>query len=117
MKNRIKSITHAFRGMRDLFRQEPNAKIHLLAAVLVVVVGIYFDISKMDWALVMIAIGMVLTAELFNTSIEELCNKVSPDYDPLIKKSKDFAAAGVLITALTAIIIGGIVFIPYFLKM
>lgn len=112
MKNRIKSFGHALSGLQDLFHQEPNAKIHLVAAVIVVVVGIFLDISKMDWALVVIAIGMVLSAELFNTAIEELCNKVSPDYDPLIKKAKDFAAAGVLVAAIVAVILGGIVFLP-----
>jgi len=113
LKNRIKSFGYAFKGIATVFRSEPNAKIHLLATGLVIGAGLYFGITPLDWALIGIAICAVWAAEAFNTSLEELTNLVSPDYHPQAGKAKDTAAAGVLLTAFGALVIGIYVFLPH----
>lgn len=110
---RYRSICCAFEGIKMVFASEVNAQIHLMAMILVIVAGWFFDITVVEWSLVMLACGMVISAEIMNTAIEYLCDLVSSEYHPLIKKAKDAAAGAVLWMALTAIVIGGIIFIPY----
>ncbi|MCR9287198.1 MAG: diacylglycerol kinase family protein [Bacteroidetes bacterium] len=111
-KKRINSFKFAFTGIATLFKSEPNAKIHLFCTIGVIFAGFYFSISKMEWALITVAISMVLAAEAFNTAIEFLTDLTSPGFHILAGKAKDVAAGGVLLTAFGAIIIGGIVFLP-----
>jgi diacylglycerol kinase len=77
-----------------------------------VIAGIFFQISSVEWCIISILIGLVWSAEAINTSIEKLADVVSPGYHPGIKDVKDLAAAGVLILALVAVIVGCIIFIP-----
>lgn len=109
---RLKSFTYAFNGLRVLLREEHNSRIHLFATVCVVVAGFAFRISPIEWVAVVFAIGMVFTGEIFNSSIEDLADVVCPERDERIKKVKDLAAAAVLVSAIAALIIGLIVFIP-----
>ena len=74
-------------------------------------------ISPAQWTAIALAAGLVLAAEAFNTAIEVLCDAVKPDIDPAVRRVKDLAAAGVLISALTSIVVGLIVFIPAILRM
>lgn len=83
-----------------------------MAALAVVAGGLWFDFSAIEWCLVAFAIGMVLAAEVFNTSIEALCNYLCKERDPMIGRIKDLAAAGVLISAIAAATIGVILFLP-----
>ena len=108
----IRSFRYAGVGIYSLFRYENNARIHLIACILVVIAGVFFQISSIEWMLIVIQIGLVWAAEAFNTSIEKLADLVSPDYHPVIKVVKDTAAAGVLILAISAVIVGGVIFIP-----
>ena len=112
LKKRLDSFKYAFAGIRNLFKTEPNAIIHLIAAILAVALGFYFSISKNEWCFVVLSIAMVFSAEAFNTAIEHLTNKVSPEYHELAKKTKDAAAAAVLLAAIGAAIIGLIIFLP-----
>lgn len=112
LNERLRSFTFAWKGILTMFRAEPNAKIHLLAAILAIAAGFWFDIEKTEWCAVVLAIFGVFAAEAFNTAIEELTNLVSPDPHPLAGKAKDLAAAGVLCTAIGAAIVGFIVFLP-----
>ncbi len=112
MKKRIKSFQYAFNGLRILFYEEPNARIHLAAAVLALIAGLILKISVTEWIIVLSCITLVFVCEIINTAIENLCDFVSPEKHELIKKSKDLAAAAVLIAALFATIIGVIIFIP-----
>ncbi len=100
-----------------MFRAEPNAKIHLLAAILVIAAGFWLGLEKVEWCLVVMAIFGVFAAEAINTAIEELTNLVSPEPHPLAGKVKDLAAAGVLFTAIGAAITGFIVFLPKILNL
>ena len=112
IKKQLHSFKYALRGIVYLFRNEHNAQIHLFALICTVTAGFFLTISPMEWIAVIFAIGFVFVAESFNTAIEALCDEVSADYRELIRRSKDVAAAGVLIAALTAVVIGLIVFVP-----
>ena len=107
-----RSFRYALQGMLDLFHFENNARIHLFAAIGVVVAGFYFQLSPMEWAMVATQIALVWAAEAFNTALEKLADAVSPTYHPLIKSVKDLAAGGVLIVAISAAIVGFLVFLP-----
>lgn len=117
LKKRIDSFGFAFKGIFDLFRSQPNAKIHLLAAFCVVVAGFYFQISTTEWCLCILSIFGVPAAEAFNTAIEYLTDLVSPDYHVLAGKAKDAAAGAVLLTAIGAALIGILIFLPKILLM
>ena len=107
----LRSFRHAFRGFGFLL-EENNAKFHLLASVIVLLLGFYVKLSAVEWTIILTQIGLVFAAETFNTAIEKLCDFVSPEHQPLIGKVKDLAAAGVLIVAFVAAIIGIIIFLP-----
>lgn len=111
-KERLASFKYAFKGLADLFRSQPNARIHLLATFVVSIAGFYYHISAIEWCLVLLAIAMVISAEGFNTAIEYLTDLVSPDYHPLAGKTKDVAAAAVLVCAIGAVLVGLLIFLP-----
>lgn len=113
MRQFSRSFANAFSGLRVAWKEERNFRIDFACAVLVLVLGWYVGISSLAFAFLVIAIGAVLTAEVFNTALEELCDKFQPTQDPHIKKIKDLAAAAVLITSLGALVIGILVFVPH----
>ena len=112
VKDRIKSFGYAFRGIKLLIKGEHNAWIHILVTIVSVILGFYYKINTTEWFAIIISIGMVLMAETFNSSIEELADKVNPEQDIKIKNTKDLAAGAVLISAIMAIVIGSIIFVP-----
>jgi len=112
MKKRIKSFQYAVHGLRVLFYEEPNARIHLLAAILVLLTGLIFRLSSIEWLFVFTSIALVFICEIVNTAIENLCDFVSPEKHELIKKSKDLAAAAVLVAALFALVTALVIFMP-----
>lgn len=113
----IRSFRYAGAGVYSLFRYENNARIHLMACIVVVIAGVFFQISGTEWCLLVVQIGLVWAAEAFNTAIEKLADLVSADYHPVIKVVKDTAAAGVLLLAVSAVIVGGVIFIPKILLL
>ena len=113
----LKSFVVAFQGIWVLLCNERNFRFHLLATVAVVIAGFFFHIKKTEWLTIFLAIGLVLSVEALNTSIEYICDLVSPDYNPIVKKIKDVSAAAVLLVAIVACIIGCIIFIPYILNL
>ena len=112
-KKRYNSFKFAFKGLNSAVRSEPHMRLHILSAIGVIVAGYIFQVTKLEWCLLAGSIGLVITAEIFNTSIETLTNLVSPKHHPLAGKTKDLAAAAVLIAAITAAIVGLIIFVPY----
>lgn len=108
---RGRSFKYAFQGIAALFSQ-PNACIHAVVGTAVIVCGLILHISRIEWCIVLLCIGGVLMAEAFNTAIEALADKVSPEYHPLIKKTKDVAAGAVLLLVLFVIVVGLLIFIP-----
>lgn len=112
IRKAIRSFRYAGMGIYSLFRYENNARIHLIACILVIIAGILLNISVNEWCIIVILIGLVWSAEAINTSIEKLADVVSPDYHSAIKDVKDLAAAGVLLLAISAVIVGSVIFIP-----
>lgn len=90
-------------------------RLHVLSAVAVVIMGYAFEVTKTEWCLLVGCIGLVITAEIINTAIETLTNLVSPKQHPLAGKTKDLAAGAVLVAAITAAVVGAIIFLPYLL--
>lgn len=111
-RKRLRSFKYAFNGIRLLITKEHNAWIHCFVAVCVVIAGILLGISKMEWIAVVIVIGAVLAAEAVNSAMEAIADFVSPEYSEAIKRAKDLAAGAVLLMAIAAAIIGGIIFFP-----
>jgi diacylglycerol kinase (ATP) len=114
---RIRSFGFAFNGIFILLKNEPNARIHIIAAILVIFAGVFFRISNPEWMAVAICIGCVLGAEAFNSAIEDLVDLVSPDRSPKAGRIKDLAAGAVLVVSISAFAVGVIVFLPYVLKL
>ncbi|HXL00833.1 MAG TPA: diacylglycerol kinase family protein [Dysgonamonadaceae bacterium] len=110
---RIQSFRFAFRGLRTLFRETPNARIELVMALLAVALGFLLHISATEWLAICIVIGMVPACEAMNTAIERLSDYVSQHQKhPIIRKVKDVAAAGVLIAAIAALAVGILISLP-----
>lgn len=106
----LRSFRFAGQGILDLFRFENNAKVHLLAAILVIGAGLVIGISPVEWAIILTQIGLVWAAEAFNTAIEKLCDFVSPGLHPEIKAIKDMSSGAVLILTIIAVLVGLLVF-------
>lgn len=111
-RKRLKSFVYAFRGIRLLIGREPNARIHCFAAICVLVLGFALHISSTEWIAITIVIGLVFAFEAINSSIEALADLVSPEYNEAIKHTKDLAAGAVLLSALSALVVGLLIFIP-----
>ncbi len=107
----------AWRGVLVLLRTQANARIHVTMALLVVVAGWFFGITRGEWCAVVGAIGLVLTAEGINTAIEATVDLASPDRHPLAERAKDVAAGAVLLASLAAAIIGLLIFVPRILAL
>ncbi len=106
----LRGFKYAFCGIIHCIKNERNMRFHTVAALYVLVFARFFDFSREDYILLLLTIGGVISAEMFNTAIEELCDKVSPEYHPLIKFSKDCAAGAVLVLAIFAAVTGFILF-------
>lgn len=110
---RAQSFAHAGRGIIVFLKTTPNAWIHLSIFAIALGLGVYFSITITEWMFLFFAGGFVLVAEAFNTAIEIDINLTSPEYHPYAKDTKDVAAGAVLISALTALIVGICIFLPY----
>ena len=117
IQKRVKSFGYSIAGLKHLFLYEHNARIHLIAAVLVIIAGWYFEVSRMEWLAIVLCIGLVIITETLNTAIEVVCDYLSPDFHPKIKIIKDLASGAVLVSALTAVVIAAIIFIPKLLLL
>lgn len=100
----------AFRGLSRSIRSQSSFSVHLAVAALVVVVAAIMQVSPVSWCLLAGAIGIVLSAEVFNTAIESLARSLGPRRHPRIRDALDMASAAVLLAAITAVVIGVIVF-------
>lgn len=117
IRARIRSFRYAFNGLRLLFVDEHNARIHAVATILVVAGAWWFDFSTAEWTAVLLAIGMVISAEAVNSAIERLCDRVSAERDPMIGQAKDLAAGAVLILAIAAAVVGLVIFTPHIVAL
>ncbi|WP_231590674.1 diacylglycerol kinase family protein [Hymenobacter terrenus] len=115
-QRRVASFGHAVRGVWAALRSEVHLRFHAAATVVVIGLGFYYRITRLEWALVALAVAGVWTAELVNTAIEALTDLASPTYHPLAGKAKDVAAGAVLLAALGALVVGALVFGPHFIS-
>ena len=116
-RDRRMSFVYALRGIQHLALTQHNAWLHALATIVVVLMGLAFRISSMEWCCLILCLTIVWTAEAFNTSLELLTDLVSPEFHPAAGKVKDAAAGAVLIAATGALLVGLIVFAPYLMLM
>ncbi|MEZ4830171.1 MAG: diacylglycerol kinase family protein [Bacteroidia bacterium] len=112
LMSRIRSFGYAFKGIATLFRTQANAQIHLLAVVVISLLGWYLGINAIEWCIILICMALVLVTEGVNTAIEFLTDLVSPEPHPLAGKAKDVAAGAVLISVIFCGIVWGIIFLP-----
>jgi diacylglycerol kinase (ATP) len=117
LKSRFESFKFAFRGLWSLVKNEHNSRIHFLAAIAAIAVGIFLKINLFDWCLLIIVIGLVFITELLNSSLEALADVVEPEWNERIRNAKDYAAAAVLISAIISFIVGGFIFVPKILAL
>lgn len=108
---------HAFRGLRRALRTQHSFAVHLAVAAVVVLVATALRVSVTDWALLVLAIGLVLVAETFNTAVESLARAVDTRFHPRLRDALDIASGAVLLAAGTAVVIGLIVFLPQLLRL
>src|SRR5690606_23193347 len=108
----FRGFAYAFSGIRDTYKTELNFRFHFFAAIFVVLLGLLFSISGVEWLLIFLSITLVMAMELINTAVEALADSTSTEYNPLIKKDKDAAAAAVLVVAIFALLIGLYIFVP-----
>ena len=112
MRKWFNSVGYACQGIIWFFQKDRNGKIELAFAVMTVIVGFILHIPALEWCIVLLCIGGVLGAEMFNSSLEKLADQVTLERRPEIGKLKDMAAAAVLIISIIACIIGAIIFFP-----
>jgi len=113
-KLHILSFKYAFEGLLSALKEEPKLIFHLLAAFLVILISGLLNISRTDWIIVVLAIGLVITVELTNTAIEAVVDHLIQTEHPGAKLAKDISAAAVLVAAITATVVGILIFLPYF---
>ncbi len=109
---RLASFGHALRGIRVLFKSQVNARLHLLAATLVIALGWGLQVSATEWLGLVMAMAAVFTAEALNTALELVVDLVSPEWNALARDAKDVAAGAVLLASIGALVVGGLVFLP-----
>jgi len=107
----INSFKYAFSGVKEAFQSEKNTKIHFLLMVLAIIFGIVLKLSPVEWAILIITIGLVLISEFINTSLEQIVDIVSPEKQEKARIAKDVAAAGVLVSAIVAVLVAVFLFL------
>ncbi|MFC7748066.1 diacylglycerol kinase family protein [Lentibacillus kimchii] len=113
--NHTKSVIglfQAYNGLKETFRTERNFRIHSIVALAVIAAGFALHLPLIKWAFISLLIGLVLTAELFNTAVEKMLDYLRPNIHPQAKVIKDIAAGAVLISAIAAAVAGIIIFLP-----
>ena len=116
VKALIKSFQHAFCGILTSFVIGRNIKVHYIAALAAILGGLYFGISKVEFLIILLVSTQVICLEMVNTAIERTVDLVTAEYHLYAKIAKDVAAGAVLVAAILATIIGGIIFLPYIFK-
>ena len=109
----IKSFGYSIEGLKYAYKYEQSMLIHVIATVCVICANIFFQVTGMEWLVTVIAIGMVLSAELINSAIEAVVDLITLEEHPLAKIAKDCSSAATFILATMAAIIGLVVYIPY----
>ncbi len=117
LRRKAESVGYALKGLKIGFKEESNFQIQVTLGIIAVLLGAYFHISSVEWLFVIGASGLVLSAELLNTALEELCDMLKTTHDPHVAKIKDLAAGAVLAASASALCIGIIIFLPKLLSL
>ncbi|QAY66300.1 diacylglycerol kinase family protein [Paenibacillus protaetiae] len=112
MRKFIRSLGYACSGIQYALRTQRHMRIHTAAAVIVIFLGLIARLTVTRWAILLLTIGSVISAEMMNTAVEQVVNLASPSLHPLAKRAKDVAAGAVLIVSAAAVVIGVIVLLP-----
>lgn len=112
LSERVDAFRHAGRGILEMLRSEPHARVHAAATVCVVAAGLGLGIDRHEWIAILLTVGAVWSLEAMNTAVEAICDLVSPEHHDLVRRAKDAAAGGVLVAAVTAMGVAGLVFGP-----
>lgn len=113
----LKSYSYAIKGLFKTFHEEQNLKIQTFASLVVLILGFYFSISRIEWAILTLVVCLVLTAEVINSAVERITDVLKPRINTYVKEIKDIMAAAVLLSSIAAIIVGVIIFWPYVYKL
>jgi diacylglycerol kinase len=116
-KRLMKSFSYAWAGIVFVFKNEKNMKIHGIFAIVVCLLAWMVQISKWEWMILLMTIGIVFCLEMMNTAIECVIDLVTPEFHPLAKAAKDVAAGAVFVFAIISVIIGMIIFLPHFILL
>lgn len=111
------SFRYAVSGILIAFQEERNFKIHTILAVLSIFFATILRCSLMEWIIILLCIGVVMSAEIFNTALENAMDWLDPQYNTYVKKVKDLAAGGVLVTSIAVALIGLLIFVPKFYNL
>ncbi|HET7897402.1 MAG TPA: diacylglycerol kinase family protein [Flavisolibacter sp.] len=117
MRYFFRSLQFAVNGIYFFFRRERNGQIQGVIAVTVMVAGIVLGVSRLEWLALLLCTAMVISLEMLNSAIERICNMYTTDFHPAIKIIKDVAAAAVLWSAVIALVVGVIVFLPHLVAL
>jgi diacylglycerol kinase len=116
LSKRKKSFSFALKGLKFLFSTQINAKIEIFATLIIVLIGILFELTRTEWLFVFLAIFIVMICETINTIVELICNRITTDFDKRIETIKDLSSGMVLISVIFSIITGLFIFIPKILQ-
>ena len=114
IKSRFNSLINALRGVGLVWKEERNFSIILFFAILALTIGYYFNFTLTEYSICAVIITVVLVAEMINTAVEDICNKMQPNQDPVIGRIKDISSGAVLISSIGAGIAGLLVFFNHF---
>ena len=117
MKRFLKSVGYALVGIKDAFAKGGNIRIHVCIATLTIVLGLLLNISMNEWCIIFICVGVVISAEIMNTAIEEFVDKISLEITESSRRIKDLAAGGVLVLAIASALVGCVIFVPKIMNL
>lgn len=117
LHKKIRSFGYALKGLRVAWCEEQNFRIQASLALIAIFCGAAFHISLTEWLFIVGWIAVVLSAEVFNTALEELCDMLRTSHDPHVEKIKDLGAAGAFLASCGAFVAGCVIFLPHFLAL
>jgi len=112
-KRLLKSFTYAFRGLAKVFREEQNLRIQSLAGILALILGLFLGLTRIEWAILIIASMLVLLMEVANSAVERITDLFKPRINTYVKEIKDIMAAAVMLSSIGAVLVGLLIFGPY----
>ena len=116
IKRLFKSFKYALKGLKKIFKEEQNFRVQSFIGVIVILLGIYFNINSIEWSILVIIIILVLLMEIANSGVERIADVLQPRINSYVKEIKDIMAAAVMVSSFGAIIVGIIIFLPYLFK-